>query len=216
LPKIQLELIEDVSPELPNGFLKLIRRRYRARYPDGSSSKPFLYDQIDRAALDAVVICAHYPTSEGRFVYLRSALRPPLADRDPRREPFTAKGSAGGLWELPAGMIEVRDQCAGGPQLTAQRELYEEVGFQIPLATLKPLGPVTFPAPGFVAEQHFYFEVEVAPAERREPALDGSALEQFGQVTALSIEHALEMCRRGEIQDAKTELGLRRLNERYP
>src|SRR5688572_21461653 len=84
LPKIQLELIEDVSPELPNGFLKLIRRRYRARYPDGSSSKPFLYDQIDRAALDAVVICAHYPTSEGRFVYLRSALRPPLADRDPR------------------------------------------------------------------------------------------------------------------------------------
>ena len=159
LPKIQLELIEDVSPELPKGFLKLIRRRYRARYPDGSSSKPFLYDQIDRAALDAVVICAHYPTSEGRFVYLRSALRPPLADRDPRREPFTAKGSAGGLWELPAGMIEVRDQCAGGPQLTAQRELYEEVGFQIPLATLKPLGPVTFPAPGFVAER---------PARRRQ------------------------------------------------
>jgi ADP-ribose pyrophosphatase len=78
------------------------------------------------------------------------------------------------------------------------------------------LGPVTFPAPGFVAEQHFFYEVEVAPEQRQEPSLDGSPLEQFGQVATLSVDAALAMCRRGEIQDSKTELGLRRLKERHP
>ena len=63
-------------------------------------------------------------------------------------------------------------------------------------------------------ERHYYFEVEVEPAARAEPSHDGSPLEHFGAVIALELEHALSLCRSGEIRDSKTELGLRRLKEK--
>ena len=217
LPEIELELLEDLSPEASGGFLKLIRRRYRARYPDGSISEPFLYDQIDRRAIDAVVICAHYLDSQGPAVYLRSALRPPIFDRASRDQGgggiSIAKVPHGNLWELPAGLVEAREQGPDGPRRTAQRELHEELGFRVPLKALKPLGAPMYPAPGFLAEQHFYFQVLVDPAAQEEPPLDGSPLEHFGRVVAMTLDRALWMCERGQIQDAKTELGLRRLRE---
>ena len=75
------------------------------------------------------------------------------------------------------------------------------------------LGPSTLPAPGFIAERHFFVSVEVAPERRGEPGLDGSALERFGRVIALPLRRALAWCASGRIEDAKTELGLRRLAE---
>lgn len=213
LPEIRLELLEDLSPADPGGFLRLVRRRFRAHYPDGSVSQPFLYDAVERRAIDAVVIVAHYVTDAGPHVYLRSSLRPPLFIRGSDRGPFAIPDPPGCLWELPAGLVEEKDQSPTGPRLTAQRELHEELGFQAPIEKVKPLGPVMLPAPGFVAEQHFYFQVEVDPDTRSEPALDGSPLEHFGKVIALPLDDALRMCREGGIQDAKTELGLRRLAE---
>src|SRR5882724_446986 len=110
LPKIELELIEDLSPDAPKGFLRLLRRRYRARYPDGTHSAPFVYDAVDRAALDAVVIVAHFVAPGGpRRVYLRSAVRPPLALRTPARSPLPSDACGSGLWEVPAGLVEASE-----------------------------------------------------------------------------------------------------------
>jgi ADP-ribose pyrophosphatase len=64
-----------------------------------------------------------------------------------------------------------------------------------------------------LAERHFYFAVEVDPTDRGRPELDGSALEREGAVVAVPLAEALSMCRDGRIVDAKTELGLRRLEE---
>jgi ADP-ribose pyrophosphatase len=215
LPKIELELLEDLSPEVPKGFLRLVRRRYRAVYPDGTRSAPFVYDAVDRAALDAVVIVAHFAAPGGaRHVYLRSGLRPPLGMRDAARSPIPKDACGTGLWEAPAGLVEISEQSASGVVRTAQRELYEELGFSVPLAAVHALGPSTFPCPGVIAERHFFFEVTVDPSARREPELDGSALEHFGAVVDVSLEDALAMCRRGQIEDSKTELALRRLAEK--
>lgn len=218
LPEIRLEIIEDLSPPGQTGFLRLRRRRYRAHYPDGTVSAPFVYDEVDRESLDAVVILAHYRAQDGtRYVYLRSAVRPPVANRIPERSPVPELDPPhGGLWELPAGLIEPSEQNPSGPPRAAQRELEEELGFEVELEALRELGPSTFPAPGFVGERHFFFEVEVDPERRREPSLDGSALEQFGEVVAIPLERALKLCSTGKIADAKTELALRRLRERVP
>lgn len=215
LPDIRLELIEDISPDCPPGFLRLVRRRYRAHYPDGSVSQPFVYDEVDRRAIDAVVIVAHFDRDGQRHVYLRSAVRPPVAHRDPARSPMKESGH-GGLWEVPAGLVEPDEQSEAGLQRSAARELGEELGFDVPPAALRPLGPSTFPTPGVIAERHFYFEVEVDPGARREPHLDGSALERAGRVVSLPLFEALELCAAGAVEDAKTELALRRLHERYP
>jgi ADP-ribose pyrophosphatase len=214
-PKLSLELVEDLSPP-GTGFLRLIRRKYRACYPDGSQSAPFAYDAVDRAAIDAVVIAAHFVDGAGaRRVFLRSAMRPPLTMRDRAHSPLPDEACDGALWELPAGLVEPAEASPEGVGHAAQRELHEELGFQVPLASLHALGPSTFPAPGFVAERHFFFEVAVDPSTRGEPLLDGSALERFGVVVDVGLELALAMCRSGTIEDSKTELTLRRLAERF-
>lgn len=208
-----VEVVEDLSPAAPPGFLRLVRRRLALRYKDGRRSASFEYDEIDRLALDAVVIAAHYLEAGLRWVYLRSAIRPPVALRSPNRCGDAQSQPRQALWELPAGLIEPCETGGDAVALTAQRELEEELGFVVHLDELRRLGPTTFPAPGFVAECHFYFEVEVSPAARQSPSLDGSVLESAGVVVALPLDDALGRCHSGQIVDAKTELALRRLKE---
>jgi len=215
LPEIQVEMLEDLSPAQPPGWLRLIRRQLRVRYPDGVLSRPFVYDAVHRAALDAAIIAAHYRDSVGRLrVYLRSCVRLPLQLRESWRDREPEVGV--GLWELPAGLIDEEDYRHAEPARTAaRRELAEELGFQVAEPAVHALGSSVYPTPGIISEKHHFFEVEVDPAQRGEPSLDGSALERSGVVVDVDLEAALEMCVRGEITDAKTELGLRRLKERF-
>jgi ADP-ribose pyrophosphatase len=205
LPDIRLQVVEE-QPVGDPGFLRVVRRKLRAAYPDGSVSPEFAYDEVQRRALDAVVLLAHFQERGERFVYLRSAVRPPLQFRR-NYLPFQ---SGAGLWELPAGLVEPDEESEVGLLHCAQRELREELGFTVELSQLQPLGPSTFPCPGVLAERHFFFAVEVAPATRTDPTLDGSALEHGGVVVATRMDDALLWCQNGTIEDAKTELGLRR------
>lgn len=216
-PDIRLEIVEDLSSE-DAGFLRIVRRRLRAHYPDGTSSPAFVYDEIDRSAIDAVVLAVHFLDATGvRHVFLRSAVRPPVAFRNPARSARPSIDPLGGfLWELPAGLVEASEQSEGGLRHAARREIREELGFEVNEDALTELGPSVFPVPAFIAERHFFFEIEVDPNQRAEPSLDGSALEHGGAVVSLSVAEALDRCRRGEFQDGKTELCLRRLVERYP
>lgn len=217
LPDLRLELVDDISPPAQTGFLRLVRRHYRVRYPDGSTSEPFVYDSIDRRSIDAVVIAAHFRSADGvRHVYLRSAFRPPVVFRDLSRSPDPNEQPLTSIWELPAGLIEASEQRPGGARTCAQRELHEELGFDVPLETIRELSTSVFVAPGFIAEKQYFFEVEVDQSKRVDPPLDGSALERFGEVVHVPLSEALAMCARGEINDGKTELGLRRLLERFP
>jgi ADP-ribose pyrophosphatase len=216
-PKLALELVEELPSGDSPGFLRLVRRRYRLSYPDGTRSEAFLYDAIDRAAIDAVVVAAHFVDERGaRRVYLRSGMRPPLTQRDRAHSPLPDEACDGALWELPAGLVEASERSPDGVARAARRELLEELGFDVPLEALRALGPSAFPAPGFVAERHFFFEVTVESGARGEPELDGSALERFGVVVDVSLDEALDLCRSGAIEDSKTELALRRLAERFP
>jgi ADP-ribose pyrophosphatase len=187
----------------------------RVRFPDRTQSTDFVYDEVDRAAIDAVVIIAHFERAGSRWIYLRSALRPPLYFRDPKRSPVP-EAQTGALWELPAGLIEADEQTPAGVLEAGCRELEEELGFAATPSELTALGPPTLPCPGVISERHFFVHIEVRPSARAEPSLDGSALERFGRVIALPLERALELCRQGRIEDAKTELGLRRMADLSP
>jgi ADP-ribose pyrophosphatase len=197
--------------------LRLVRHRYRARYPDGTLSPPFVYDIVDRAAVDAVVLVAHYLDDQGaRRVFLRSCVRPPVAGRDPARSPHPERDPPLGLlWELPAGLVEPNEQSPDGLLHAAQRELHEELGFEVAPGAFAELGASVFPVPAMIAERLYFFEVTVDASRRMEPVLDGSALERFGEVVAVPVTEVLEQCRSGRLMDCKTELGVRRLIERH-
>lgn len=241
-------MLEDLSPP-GQGFLSLSRRLYRAVGEQGPLGEPFVYDQVERRALDAVVIVPHFlapPLDRGsagavsgsavsgsklagrgpgggptegkgaasleRYVYLRSAVRPPVETRDAGRS-AVEEPEQRALWEAPAGLVEPDEESPAGIVRCARRELLEEIGFDEPVEAFHQLGPSTFPCPGVIAERHYFFHVEVDPSRQKEPTLDGSALEAVGVITAVPLREALRACREGEIADAKTELALRRLVE---
>jgi len=207
-PPIRVVIARDRTAEskAAGGFLDVQRLDLIARYPDGIESAPFAYDIATRAALDAVVIAAHFLAQGVRHVFLRSALRPPCALRP------IAPPHDGALWELPAGLVEPDED----PAASAGRELGEELGFTAEIRDVRPLGEWTFPAPGIIGERHLFFAVEVDPKTRGTPTEDGSALERCGAVLSLPVRDAIDLCRSGAIRDAKTELGLRRLAELEP
>jgi ADP-ribose pyrophosphatase len=214
LPKLALRLVEVLPSREEPGFLNLHRRIFRVMHDDGSLSEPFVYDSIERERLDAVVIAPHYRNAAGRrHVYLRSALRPPVATRPLDVRPVPEKPTLGGLWELPAGLVEADERSPEGLRRSAARELHEEIGFEVDPEALAELGPSTFPAPGMIAERHFYFHVEVDPRRQVTPPEDGSPLERRAVIAAIPLDEAIELTRRGDIEDAKTEVALRRLME---
>lgn len=214
LPKHHLAVVDERPLDTGPGFLRLRRQVLRVEFEDGTVSEPFEYDAVDRSKLDAVVILAHFRDEAGvRHVYLRSCVRPPLVLRPMEGRPFPEKETLGNLWEAPAGLVEEDERTAEGLVRCAARELHEEVGFEVDPSAIAPLGPSTFPAPGIIGERHFFFHVEVLAGTRGKPPEDGSPLERHARVTAIALADALDLARRGEIEDEKTELALRRLAE---
>ncbi|AKT36486.1 NUDIX hydrolase [Chondromyces crocatus] len=213
-PRLALRCVEALPSRDEPGFLHLQRRVLRVEFDDGTLSEPFVYDAVGRERLDAVVIAPYFRDVRGDMqVYLRSALRPPAAARPEAAWPVPERATLGHLWELPAGLVEVGERSVDGLRRCAARELHEEVGFDMAPEAFAELGPPSFPAPGIIAERHFYFHVEVDPERRVRPIEDGSPLERGAAVIAVALHEALELVRHGEIEDAKTEIGLRRLRE---
>jgi ADP-ribose pyrophosphatase len=100
------------------------------------------------------------------------------------------------LIELPAGTLEEGER----PEETAARELQEETGFRA--GRLTPLHAF-FLSPGILDERMHLFLAEqlVMEGARREP---GEQIENL----IVDWDEALRMVRSGEIQDAKTIVGL--------
>jgi ADP-ribose pyrophosphatase len=198
-PEIAIEVAKDHGAATPRGFLDVHRYDLALTFPDGTRSEAFTYDVCERRAVDAVVIVCHFRVAGARHVILRSSVRPPLGLRYGR----------GGLWELPAGLIDPGEADAEA----ASREAMEEIGLAVPASRFQSLGPDTFPVPAVIAERHVYLHAEVDPDTCTAPTEDGSPLERMARVVAMRADLVLEACRSGRVRDAKTELAVRRLLE---
>jgi ADP-ribose pyrophosphatase len=109
--------------------------------------------------------------------------------------------------------VEENERSEEGLRLCACRELYEETGARVEPDAMRPLGPSTFPCPGVIGERHFYFHAEIDPLSLVPPVEDGTVLERQAALVVVTLEDALALVRAGEIEDAKTEIALRRLAE---
>ncbi|MCC6646824.1 MAG: NUDIX hydrolase [Polyangiaceae bacterium] len=217
LPSIVVSVVDDVTAgsRCDEGFLRVRRRRLTLTFPGGATSRPFAYDEAWRAALDAVTMAAHFVDEAGvRRVFLRSSVRPPVALRPD--EPVARGPRTGGLWELPAGLVEPEERGEAGLRRCAARELEEELGVTVADDALRALGAGVYPSPGVIGERIYFYEVEVDPSSRRAPGLDGSPLEEAAEIVAYPLAAALSLADEGFFDDMKTELGLRRLAARYP
>jgi len=211
-PRVRVELAEDrtAAARCDDGFLRLRRLTLRNHYPDGTGSREYAYDVVERDAMDAVGIVLEAP---GPRVCLRSALRPPLAFRDAHAVPVP-DGAPPVLWEIPAGLVEPDERGEEGIRLCAARETLEEVGLEVPPERFSVLGHAAYLSPGVLAEKVHFVVAAVDPSAAGPPAADGSAVEEHAEVRWVPVAEALEATRDGRVIDVKSEVAIRRLAER--
>lgn len=199
------------------GFLAIRRLRMRNRRADGSLSEPYLCDFIVRPyGLDAVIVAVYHRTETGVRVLVREGLRPALAlGRSADLVPVAETREYLYLTELVAGIIEADDQGVDGIRARAAAEVYEEAGFRVAAERIVMLGASLFPSPGAMAEKFWLAAVEITDPSVQEPLQgDGSPMEEGASTRWLDLDEAIAACVRGEIEDCKTELALRRLRDR--
>ena len=215
LPGHRVRLIDE-APIAPadRGFMFLRRLTLGLTFADGTESASFPYFTPVRSRMDAVVIVAHYQADGETMVVLRSSVRPPLAIRERASWPMPPNEPVGELWEVPAGLVEEDEANPEGLRACAARELLEETGLEIELGAVHPLGPPAYPSAGMMGECFYFFHGSVDPSKRMVPSEDGSPLERLAKIVDVPLRVALDACRAGEVQDAKTEIALRRFAER--
>lgn len=204
-------------------YLRVRRVHLRNVRADGTRSRPYFCEFVDRPrhGTDAVVVAlwrraADAPPGELE-VLLRRGLRPALrfgrpADRLalPDARPYLF------LTEVVAGILEDEDTGEAGVRRRAALEVWEEAGYRVADADIEFLGHRVFPTPGMAPESFYLCAVRIAPdAPAAPPEGDGSPMEEGSEQRWVPLPEALARCDRGEIEDAKTELCLRRLAARH-
>ncbi len=189
------------------GFLEIRRLRLKIIRADGTPTAQGLYDFIERpVGLDAVVLALWHRRGDGGLdVLLRESVRVPVVFG-------RAESGLRTMFELVAGILEVGEDDFAALQKRAAAEAHEEAGLILPPASFERLGPPLFPTPGMCAEKFHFAAAEVKdPKSAVRPIGDGSPFEEGARLHWLDLELALDKFARGEFDDMKTELGLRRL-----
>ena len=96
------------------------------------------------------------------------------------------------LLEIPAGRLEPGEE----PQMTAQREMIEEVGYRV--GKLRHISTF-FTTPGYTNEvMHLYFAYDLEKTKAK-PEEDEILISEF-----LSLDEAMKGIERGDIKDGKS------------
>ncbi|GEJ57858.1 NUDIX hydrolase [Anaeromyxobacter diazotrophicus] len=215
-----IEIVEDrtARSRCDEGFLRLKRYRARNRREDGSRSPEYPIDVIDRPTLDAVAVCLWARGAEGIEVLTRRGLRPAAYFRRGKAA-VLPEGEYLLLEELVAGVLEPGEVGLDALRRRAADEVREEAGLEVAPDRFQPLGGPFFMLPGIASEKIHLVEAQVerggGPAVWPAPETgDGSPLEEGAELRWRPLAAAIEACERGELEDAKTELALRRLQAR--
>ncbi len=212
-----IEIVEDRTAvsRCDEGFLRLKRLRARNRREDGSLSAGYPIDVIDRPTLDAVAVCIWARGRNGIEVLTRRGLRPAAYFRRGKSTAFPEPEYLL-VEELVAGVLEQGEVGLDRLRLRGAQEVREETGLEVEASGMELLGGSLFMLPGIASEKIHLLAVEVrrgdGPARLAAPeGGDGSPMEEGAELVWRRLDEAIEACASGEIEDAKTEVALRRL-----
>lgn len=203
------------------GFLVLRRLVLTNSRADGSKSAQYRCDFVERPyGLDAVAIAVYRQRDRQRDrqsdgeteVLLRRGLRPPLAFGRDVDVPIEETETSPFCLEVAAGLIEKQDRGMDGIRQRAVAELDEELGVTYSPQSLESLGSPIVPTPSVIPERLYLFAAKVDAALEADGGHgDGSPMEEGATLEWWRLDEAIKGCVRGDIEDAKTEIILRRL-----
>lgn len=203
-----IEVVEDVTSRsrCDEGFLHVKRLVCRNRHADGSTSRDYRVDVVDRPVPDAVAVLIWRRGPGGTEVLTRKTLRPAATFRSTLPLPVPDPHPYLLLEELVAGVLEPEDHGEAGLRRRAVEETREEAGFRVSPDDVELLGGSFFLAPGILSEKIHPTAVEVTGRPQETPEGDGSPLEEGATLHWWAIDALLEACRAGAVEDAKTEV----------
>ena len=150
----------------------------RVRFPDGSEGE---LEMIRHPGASAIIPFLSDPAGDDPQLLMIRQYR------------YAADGY---IYEIPAGRLSPGE----APETCAARELKEETGCTAgQLAHLFTM----YTTPGFTDEKiHLFMATDLTQGEAEREA------DEFVELVPMRLTQALQMIQRGEIQDAKTALGL--------
>jgi ADP-ribose pyrophosphatase len=211
-PVVQIEILEDLSStsRCDEGFLRIRRLLCQNRRADGSTSRHYRVDVVDRPSLDAVAVLVYRGNGNGIEVLTRQTLRPAAYFRKGKEMPVPDDTEYLNVEEIIAGLLESSDHGEEGVRQRAALEVKEEAGIEVSPSEIMLLGAAFFPAPGVLSEKIFVTAVDATGKEQKKPLGDGSPLEEGSQLCWRPLEDVLARCRSGAILDGKTEIAVGR------
>lgn len=216
MPRLRdIVIVEDRTAEsrCDEGFLTLRRLRLRNEYDDDSCSEVYPCDLVSRRGSDAVVAVLYQLDGDRHVqVLLRDGIRAPIFLRQHKSFVHPDPRVYFSVGELVAGMVEDDDgPGSAGLGKRAAAEAEEEAGLRLPAEDFRMLGEETFASPG-TGDEKLYYCAALAPLHEAHPGEgDGTVMEQGAHIRVLGLREAIEACRRGDVPDMKTEVGLLRL-----
>lgn len=213
----EIEVVEDrtATSRCDEGFLRVRRFMLRNHYADGRVSRPYACDVVSRRRVDAVAVVLWHKDERGRIqVHYREGTRAPVWLRRKKQDelPCPDPGPYDLLGEIVAGVLEEDDVGREGILRRGAIEAKEEAGYQVDTARVRELGQGgLFPTPGVTDEKVYLVAAEVDPGVRGAAEGDGSVHEEGTRLVIRELRETIRACRRGELPDAKTELGVLRL-----
>ncbi len=210
----EIEIVADCTAEsrCDEGFLRVARLQLRNVYDDGSQSAVYPCDVVSRPGSDAVVAVVYEIVTSGVRVLLRDAPRAPVYLRRHKRFVLPDPRIYVSISELVAGLIEPADGAGEeGLGRRAAIEVEEEAGLVLAPEAFRTLGGETFASPGTSDEKLFYCTAPARLDALSDARGDGTVMEEYARLVVLDLREAIAACRRGDVPDMKTEVGLLRL-----
>ncbi len=205
--------------KLDTGFVNLERFVAINEYDDGSFSREYNCDIINRKGSDAVIIVPYAYIDNQINVLMISTFRPVVYYREKvmtEKNPENIDEHIMKFLEFPAGMLEEEEMNDKNPnqgvKKCAQRELEEETGYSVPLKNINVLGHRYYSSSGIITERINIATCDITGiVPKKDIKTDGSVMEETIESFFVPFNKAIEWCKEGIIKNAGTEIGLNRL-----
>ena len=205
--------------QLDTGFVNLERFVAINEYDDGTFSREYNCDIINRKGRDAVIIVPYTYIDNQIHVLMINTFRPVVYYREKvmtGKNPEDIDEHIMNFLEFPARILEedkMNDKNpSNGIKKCAQRELEEETGYSVELKNVHVLGHRYYSSSGIITERINIATCDITGiTPKKEIKTDGSVMEESIETFFVPFDKAMKWCKDGVIKNAGTEIGLNRL-----
>src|SRR5215813_1315408 len=181
---VEIEILQDLSAtsRCDEGFLQIRRLLCQNRRADGSTSRHYRVDVVDRPFLDAVAVLIYRRRGDQVEVLTRQNLRPAAYFRRGKETILPDSQHHLRVEEIVDGLLDPGDKGEPGLRQRAAIEVEEEAGIMVEPSEMQLLGSPFFAVPGVLSEKIYIAAVDATGKAEAAAAGDGCPVEEGSEL----------------------------------